>query len=147
MPKISTDSKMDFDRSVSTENRFALRNWLEGLVKAINYNDRNAYRHMLGENLIVEGFSDGPMDHETYFMFLQQRGKQKVIRVVRYPELAIRCKNSHYYISGRYEEFFNGILSYEGNIEMILVKGEEGFKLVSQIFYPRLKVSYEKTDV
>jgi hypothetical protein len=149
MTKIDTETRLDFDRSVSTESRFAMRKWLEELVKAMNYNDRSLYLNKLSSSIIVEGFNEQSMDHSMYIEFLEKRAKQPVARVMRFPELQTRYEGRAYYISGRYEEFLNGILSLEGNIDLEVVteeiEGEGDFKLALIKFYPRLKVSYPET--
>jgi hypothetical protein len=139
--KISTESKMDFDYSVTTEDRFALRKWLEQLVEAVNYNDREVYAPMLGDQLIVEGFSDEPMDQAAYLAFLEQRGSQKSARVIRFPDLSIKFHHYLYHLRGTYEEFVDGILSYEGSIDMTVAKQEDSFILVTVKFYPRLRLT------
>jgi hypothetical protein len=142
MPKIPTDSRMDFDYSVSTEDRFALRRWFEELVQAINYNDRGVYLEKLAPNLWVKGFTESPLNHQDYSKYLQSRAKQKVARVVRFPDLKIKQRYRHYFtLMGTYEEFINGILSYEGTVTLEIEKQDEQFKLSKFIFYPRLKLS------
>lgn len=94
----------------------------------------------LAQNLIVEGYYEYPMDHETYLQFLKRRSKQKVVRVIRFPELKIQFKQYNYYISGTYEEFSDGILSYEGTIEMVIGTEESVFQLLSMKFFPRLRL-------
>jgi hypothetical protein len=143
MVKIPIDSKLDFDYSVGTEDRFALRNWFERLVKAINYNDAGDYEPQLSERLSVEGFTPEPLNHETYIRFLKDRVKQKPIRVLRFPELKVRYKHFFYHLVGTYEEFIDGILAYEGTIELAVLKEEDVFKLESIKFYPRLRVQLQ----
>jgi len=132
---------MDFDYSVTTEDRFALRKWLEQLVEAINYNDRGAYSPMLGDGLIVEGFSDQAMDRAAYVTFLEQRSTQPAARIMRFPDLNIKFHHYLYHLRGTYEEFIDGILSYEGSIDMTLAKQEDNFVLLTVKFYPRLRLA------
>jgi hypothetical protein len=139
--KISTESKMDFDYSVATEDRFALRKWLEELVDAVNYNDRGVYTERLADNLTVEGFSELPMDRDAYLAYLGGPSGQKATRVIRFPILEIKFKRYLYHLAGTYEEFVDGILSYEGTLEMAIVKQDDMFQLASIKFYPRLRVS------
>jgi len=143
--KISTESKMDFDYSVATEDRFALRKWLEELVEAVNYNDRGVYGGRLAENLTVEGFTEQPMGRESYLQYLNGRATEHAARIIRFPALQIKFKDHLYHLAGTYEEFVNGILSYEGRIDLAIVKKEGGFQLVSVKFDPRLRVSNENS--
>ena len=145
--KISTESKMDFDNSVSTEDRFALRKWLDELVEAVNYNDRGVYGDRLAENLTVEGFTEQPMDRESYLQYLNSRATEPAARIIRFPALQIKFKHYLYPLAGTYEEFVNGILSYEGRVNLAIVKKDGGFQLVSLKFDPRLRVSNENSQL
>ncbi|MES3037712.1 MAG: hypothetical protein V4736_07380 [Bdellovibrionota bacterium] len=132
---------MDFDYSVTTEQRFALRTWLEQLVEAINSNDRERCADFFDPYLLVEGFNEQPLNKEQYLTWLEERKNDKTVHVMRLPQLKIKLKGKLYRLNGTYEEFIDGILSYEGTMEMIVTSADDGFKLASMIFFPRLRVA------
>ncbi len=139
--KIATESKTDFDYSVSTEDRFALRHWLEDFVAAINHNDRGMYEGLLNSDLVIEGFTEGLMDRTQYLDWLHEREQQKIVHVLRFPALKIKYKYRLFHLVGTYEEFISGILSFEGTVEMLIIKDEDNFKLSALKFFPRLRLT------
>jgi hypothetical protein len=144
--KLDLESKMDFDYSVSTEDRFALRNWFNQLVKEINYNDSGAYLPKLAEALHVEGFTDEPMEHDDYVAFLARRAGDGHVRVMSYPELAVSARFNRFSLKGTFEEVVDGVLASEGTIEIVIGKENGEFKLWWQMFYPRLRVQETVPD-
>lgn len=141
---ISTESRMEFDYSVATEDRFALRKWLEQLVEAINYNDRGMYTDRLYDNLTVEGFTAQPMGKASYLSWLADRALQHKVHVIRFPTLRIKLKNNLYRLVGTFEEFVDGLLSYEGSIELLVVKTDDNFQLATMKFFPRLRLKEDE---
>lgn len=131
--KIATESKTGFDSSVSTEARFALRKWLEELVQEINNNDVEKYGTRLYSNLVVEGFSQQPMNKEQYLEFLERP------HLIRFPELLAKFQRSRFVLQGSYEQFVDGILSYEGTVEVLVLSNKETFQLATLKFFPRLR--------
>ena len=136
---------MDFDSSVGTEDRFALRKWLERLVEALNYNDRGVYTESLYDNLMVEGFTEQPMGKAAYLEWLADRSAQKV-HVIRFPHLRIRFRQKMYRLVGSLEEFVDGILSYEGSVELLVLKNEGNFQLATLKFFPRMRLKEPGDD-
>ena len=138
--KLELESKMDFDYSVNTEDRFALRNWFNQMVKEINYNDSGAYLPKLSGTLHVEGFTDEPMEHDDYVAFLARRAGDGHVRVMSYPELKVSARFNRFSLKGTFEEVVDGVLAAEGTIETVVGKEDGEFKLWWQMFYPRLRV-------
>lgn len=140
MFKIPTDSRMDFDYSVSTENRFALRNWLDRFVEAVNYNDKPIYEEMISVNFKATGFREDQLDRESFLNFISRPTKQKTVRIIRMPELTIKFRQGQYLTMGTFEQFNDGILSYEGTAETVISQDEDKFCFEKIEFFPRLKI-------
>ena len=138
--KLDVESKMDFDYSVNTEDRFALRNWFNQMVKEINYNDPGAYLPKLSQTLHVEGFTDEPMEHDDYVAFLARRAGDGHVRMISYPELTVSARFNRFSLKGTFEEVVDGVLAAEGTIETVVGKEDGEFRLWWQMFYPRLRV-------
>ncbi len=147
MAKFSIEGKMEFDHSVITEDRFALRTWFQNLVKEINYNDRGAYSPKVSETFSMEGSTEQPIDHDNYLQLLSNRMQRKTIYAARFPELHIQLRQNIFQLTGRYEEFIDGILSYEGTVRLGVAKTETSFALIKFIFYPRLRLVGEYAKV
>jgi hypothetical protein len=60
--KISIESKTDFDYSVGTEDRFALRKWLERFAVELGRGTAEGLKEFFAEELTIEGFTEGEDD-------------------------------------------------------------------------------------
>lgn len=139
--KISTESKMDFDYSVGTEDRFALRKWFQGLIDNQNYRDLKSLVEFYSPEMVVEGFTDEPMNFLQFVQFLKQHHETKKMTTVRYPEIKVKFSRYLFHLVGNYEEFIDGVLSYEGPIELKIKRENEQFRVALIKFYPRLRVA------
>ncbi len=146
MLRIPTDSRMDFDHSISTEHRFALRNWLDDFILAVNNNDEPLYAQMLVPNFVASGFIDTKMDHALFLTFLATPLVKKKVRIMRLPELQIKFQKNVYKVSGTFEQFIDGIMSDEGTIEIRIAPVEESFLMEEIEFFPRLKTTSTDND-
>jgi hypothetical protein len=136
-----TETKLDFDRTVNTEDRFAIRKALATLIDAINSREEAVYSSMLSEAVIVEGFSDFVQVKAGFITMLRQKFKPTNDRVVQMPSLKLSYSHYLYHLEGTYEEILDGILVTEGTIEFSLIKEDEEYKVVRIIFYPRMMLS------
>lgn len=135
---ISTaETKLDFDRTVSTEDRFAIRKAISNFVTAINNREAEEYAAMLSDALIVEGFSDIVQVKAGFLTMLKQKfdGSDRIMQM---PQLKLSYSHYLYHLKGNYEEILEGILITEGTIEISLIKEEQNYKVVRIIFYPRM---------
>jgi hypothetical protein len=136
--KLDTESRMDFDRTIGTEERFALRKWLQQGIDAHNTGELPGYFKNFSENLEVKGFTDEQLDLVGYQHFIKKlnRGRKKLL--IRYPKIKIIYKHFLFHINGSFEGFVDGILCYEGNIEMDVIKAGEQYTIVRITFFPRM---------
>ena len=58
--EMNTETKLDFDQTVSTEDRFAIRKVLDGFALAANAGDVEKLSKLISDSTVVEGFSDLP---------------------------------------------------------------------------------------
>ncbi len=142
--KLDTESKMNFDSSVTTEDRFALRNWFQGFIDNLNNHNEAEIKSALSDALIVEGFSDIPMQAEEYVLFLKGLIAKQANSVARFPKVSIKFQGYLFAIVGDFEVYIDNVLSYEGGVEITVVKNKQGFFMVRQKFFPRLMVHAEQ---
>ncbi len=138
---MATETKLDFDRSVNTEDRFAIRKALASLIEAINRREEDVYAGMLSDAMIVEGFSDIPQVKAGFLIMLRQKFSQENDRVVQMPNLKLSYSRYLYHLEGTYEEILEGILVTEGTIEFSMIKEDEQYKVVRINFFPRMVLS------
>ena len=142
--KLDTESKMGFDNSISTEDRFALRNWFQSFVDNINSHNLEGLSSALSNALVVEGFDDIPMQAAGYSQLLKQLVMDQPNSVVRFPKLSVKFQGYLFALTGDFELYSDNVLSYEGGVEIAVVKNEDGFFMVRKKFFPRLMVHAEQ---
>ncbi len=141
--KLDTESKMDFDRSIGTEERFALRRWFDKLVETQNAHQLEEFGALLSDALVVDGFTDMHLRKESYLDFLKPVVFDDQTAVVRYPKVAITCQGYLCHVRGDFEIYIDGILSCEGEIEIELVKNDETYMVARKTFSPRMMVAFD----
>ena len=134
---ISLETKLDYDRTVSTEDRFTIRKVMDKLVKAVNNQQVAVYTDMFSDAVIVEGFSDIPAVKQGFCQSLERRFKTGD-RTMRFPELKLSFSRYLFHLDGTYEEYLHGILATEGTITISMIKEDENYKIVRIMFYPRM---------
>lgn len=136
--KISIESKTDFDYSVGTEDRFALRKWLERLAVELGRGTVEGLKGFFAEELRIEGFTDEDLNREGFLSLISKWASGDHM-ILRYPTLAVNYKHYLFSAVGTFEGFIDGIIVLEGTIEFKIAKSEEGnFTIVWQKFYPRM---------
>jgi hypothetical protein len=139
--QMTTETLLDFDRSVDTEDRFAIRKTMGKFANAANTGDTEMLGNLISDSTVVEGFSDLPfMKQEFISVISRWKGG---VRIMRFPKLKLSYNRYLYHLSGTYEEFIDNILVTEGTIELALIKAEDGFQFVKIIFYPRMRLAEE----
>jgi hypothetical protein len=141
--KLDTESKMDFDRAIGTEDRFALRRWLDKYVSLQNEHNLEAFSELLSDALIVNGFTDMALQKQSYIDFLKPVVFDNPNAVVRYPKLAVAYQGYLYHIRGDFEIYIDGILSSEGEVEFEVVKDDEQYVIVRKNFSPRMMFAFD----
>ena len=135
---LTVETKLDFDRSVNTEDRFAIRKLVDLFVRSVNQGDREVYAPMVWDAIVVEGFSDIPYVKQGFVNMLSRKFTNGGERLMRFPALKLTYTRYLFQLQGTYEEFDDGVLSTEGTITVNLIKNEHGYQLVRILFYPRM---------
>jgi hypothetical protein len=141
--ELTTETKLDFDNTVGTEDRFAIRRAVDAFANAANGGDIQKLSDFIAESTVVEGFSDIPFMKQEFISVIsrwQTHGKK---HVMRFPKLKLSYSHYLYHLDGTYEEFVDNILATEGTIEMAMIKNDEGFQFVKITFFPRMRLSEE----
>ncbi len=140
--KLDTESKMSFDRSIGTEERFALRRWFDSLVETQNNHNLEEFGALLSDALVVDGFTDIHLRKQSYLDFLKPVIFENKTATVRYPNISFSCKGYLYHVRGDFEIYIDGILSCEGEIEIELVKNDEAYMVARKTFSPRMMMAF-----
>jgi hypothetical protein len=145
--ELTTETKLDFDQTVSDEDRFAIRRVLDSFAEAANNGDLETMNALIADSTVIEGFSDLPYIKQEFISIVsrwQSRGRK---HIMRFPKLKLSYSHYLYHLVGTYEEFIDNILAIEGTIELSMIKREEDsgdeYQLVKIVFYPRMRLSEE----
>ncbi len=141
--ELITETKLDFDNTVSTEDRFAIRRAIDMFARAANSGETEVLQRMISDSTVIEGFSDLPYVKQQFISVVTRWQKSKKKHVMRFPKLKLSYGHYLFHLTGTYEEFVDNILATEGTIEMALNKTDSGFEFVKIIFYPRMRLSEE----
>lgn len=141
---IPVETKLDFDRSVSTEDRFAIRKAIDSFVRLVNKQAIDESSAMISDGVVVEGFSDIPQVKIGFVSMLKRRFGNQGLRMMRFPELKLSFNQFIYHLEGTYEEFADGVLAIEGTIELSLIKNSDGFQFVKIILFPRMMLNEDE---
>lgn len=141
--KLDTESKMDFDRGIGTEERFALRRWFDRYVQLQNEHNLEMFAELLSDALVVNGFTDMHLQKQSYLDFLKPVVFENSNAVVRYPKVSIAFQGYLFHLKGDFEIYIDGILSCEGEIEMEVIKQEDLYLIVRKVFSPRMMLAFD----
>ena len=139
--QMTTETILDFDRTVDTEDRFAIRKMIGKFANAANKGNTEELENLISDSTVVEGFSDLPFMKEEFISVISRW--QGGVRIMRFPKLKLSYNRYLYHLNGTYEEFVDNILVTEGTIELALIKKEESFQFVKIVFYPRMRLTEE----
>ena len=136
-----TETKLDFDQTVGTEDRFAIRRAVDAFANAANQNAVTVLENLISDSTVIEGFSDLPYMKQEYISVISRWLTVGRERSMRFPKLKLTYSNHLFHLTGTYEEFVDRILVTEGTIEMALVKSDGGFQFVKIVFFPRMRLT------
>lgn len=140
---LTIETKLDFDRSVSTEDRFAIRKVVDAFVKSVNKSEREEFAPVISDAAIIEGFTDIPYVKEGFVNMLARRFNSNANRFMRFPELKLSYSRYLFQLNGTYEDFDNDVLATEGTITINMIKNDSGYQIVRILFYPRMMLQDE----
>ena len=141
--ELTTETILDFDQSVGTEDRFAIRRMIDAFASAANSGDATKLSEMICDSTMIEGFSDLPYLKQEFVSVISRWQSTGKTHLMRFPKLKLSFTRYLHHLSGTYEEFVDGILATEGTIELSLIKKDNAFEFVKIHFYPRMRLSEE----
>ncbi len=136
-----TETKLDFDQTVSTEDRFTIRRVIDSFASAANIGNIEKLDTLISDSTVIEGFSDLPYVKEEFLLVLSRWMSHGQKHIMRFPKLKLTYGHFLYHLTGTYEEFVDGILSTEGTIELALIKNDRRFEFVKITFFPRMRIA------
>ncbi len=131
----------DFDRTVGTEDRFAIRKFIGNFSDTVNGGAKADLSLFVDERATAQGFSEFPMQQPQIVEMFYKKFFGRKHNYIVFPKLKLTSNNFLFLLTGLYEEYQEGILSATGNIDVSLVKEDDLYKIVSLKFYPRMRVS------
>lgn len=125
------------DNSVSTEDRFLIRKFLEDFIEQIAKKEFDKCAQGLDESFVAEGFYDYPVFKKVFLSRLINRAKLPNA-FIRLPQLKVFHVKKIFKLHGTYEEYSENVLVTEGSVDLVLMKFEKTFKILKIVFYPRM---------
>jgi len=141
--KLDTESKIDFDRGIATEERFALRRWFDRYVELQNQHNLELFSELLSDALVVDGFTDIHLQKQSYLDFLKPVVFENSNAVVRYPKVTSTFQGYLFHLKGDFEIYLDGILSCEGEVEIEIIKEQDSYLIVRKVFSPRMMLAFD----
>lgn len=139
--ELTTETKLDFDQTVGTEDRFAIRRTLDSFAEAANTGDSQKLDEMISDSTVIEGFSDLPYVKEEFISVVTRWVTHNEKRVMRFPLLKLSYSHYLYHLTGTYEQYADNILVTEGTIELSMIKQDDCFVFVKIVFFPRMRLA------
>ncbi len=128
----------DYDRSVGTEDRFAIRRFVQSFVEIASRANKPELELVIADGATTTGITEFPLQKPElvelfYKKFFGRRHNYFVM-----PKLKLTYNQYLFHLNGNYEEYEQGILSGSGTIEMLLIKKDDTFNVVGLKYYPRM---------
>lgn len=136
----SKETTLDYDRTVGTEERFAVRRFIDEFVSAVNTGDKEKYNPMISDAASIEGFSDFTALKEGYVDMLSRRFSGSKKDYLRFPLLKLSFHKGVYQLTGTYEEFLDDILVTEGTVEIFIISRDGQYQFAKIKLFPRMKL-------
>ncbi len=130
---------LDFDGTVGTEDRFAIRRFIARFLEIVNNAQVSEMDTVISDSTTALGLSDFPLQKKQiiemfYKKFFGRRHNYLVL-----PKLKLSFNKFMFHLSGTYEEYEQGILTGAGTIDLALIKNDDSFQFVDFKFYPRMR--------
>lgn len=138
--KQATELTLDFDNTVGTEDRFAIRHFLENFVDIVNYQSQEQLTNFISEAATAQGFSEFMMQKPEILDLFYKKFFGRRHSYIVFSNLKLTMSKQLYLIKGSYEEYTDGILSAAGSIDLYIVKNDERYQITNFIFYPRMRL-------
>lgn len=133
------ETSLDFDNTVGTEDRFAIRHFMADFVDAVNNQGKTEIASKLAPSAIAEGFSEFTLQQPALVEMFYQNFFGRRHNYITTPKLKLTFHNHLFHLHGDYEEYQEGILSAAGTIELDVVKQDTDYQITRIKFYPRMR--------
>lgn len=131
---------LDFDNSVSTEDRFAIRRFLKDFVELVNNHHHEQMPGLFSDAVTAEGFSEFVMQKSELLGMFYKKFFGRKHNFIRFPKLKLSSSKFLYNLKGSYEEYDQEILAGAGSIEISIIKNDDKFQFIKFKFYPRMRM-------
>lgn len=135
--KLETESKMDFDNSIDTETRFAFRKWFQSYIDSLNSLEQSMLETYISDAAVAEGFEDFILQKPELIKILKDF-RSSSSSLFLFPHIKVKFQGYLFSLTGNFQGYYEGVLSWDGDIEIKVIKQEDRFEIVAQKFYPRL---------
>lgn len=129
---------LDFDRTVGTEDRFAIRRFIENFSNIISNAHKSDLDIIIADGAVTAGITEFPLQKSQLIEMLYKKFFGRRHNFFILPKLKLTYSKFLFHLNGSYEEYEQGILSGSGTIEIVLVKNENYFQVFSLKFFPRM---------
>lgn len=135
------ETTLDFDSSVSTEERFEIRKFMNSFVSTVNDKHQESVEPFIADGFVAEGLSEFAMQKSQLLGTFYRKFFGRKTNYMWFPKLKLSNSKNVYHLEGTYEEYQQGILSTEGDIRINLKKTEdENYILIALKFFPRMRL-------
>lgn len=129
---------LDFDRTVGTEDRFAIRRFIENFSNIISNAHKSDLDIIIADGAVTAGITEFPLQKSQLIEMLYKKFFGRRHNFFILPKLKLTYSKFLFHLNGSYEEYEQGILIGSGTIEIVLVKNENYFQVFSLKFFPRM---------
>lgn len=137
---LSFETNLDFDQTVSTEDRFRVRKFIEHFVDTVNTKGKVQISPFLSDSITAEGFSEFVLQKSQLLELWYKKFFGRRNNVMRLPKLVLTSQTGLFRLEGDYEDYDQGILSNKGDIKISVVKNsDDQFLITKIIFLPKMR--------
>lgn len=135
----ASETILDFDHSVGTEDRFAIRRFISDFIDSVNNQGREEVSVYFDKGVTAQGFNEFPLLGPQLVEMFYKKFFGRRHNYVSLPKVKLTSAKFLYNLSGNYEEYSDGILTTAGTIDIAILKSDDTYKIVNIKFYPRMR--------
>lgn len=138
---MNLETTLDFNNTVTTEERFEIRKFINEFVKTVNEKNLESSEPFIADGFVAEGLSEFVMQKPQLLGTFYRKFFGRKNNYMWFPKLKLSSNKNMYRLDGTYEEYQQGILSTEGDIKIDLKKTEnDSYVLIAMKFFPRMRL-------
>lgn len=136
----SNELILDFDHTVTTEERYKIRHFMQDFLITVNSKTKEDLKLFFSPSLIAEGFTEFPQNYFQLVESFYQKFFGRKHNYIDLTNLKLVAKSGSYEITGEYQEYQEGVLVASGSIIFSLISKDESFQIIGIKFYPRMRL-------